>query len=618
MCGIFGYQADGNIQTKEIIKTLSHRGPDAASAYDNGQTGIGHTRLCIIDKAGGNQPMHKNNLTISYNGEVYNYKEIRSNLKKKGYKFTTKSDTEVVLQSYREWGSNCVKKFRGMFAFIIYHKKKNEFFIARDRLGQKPLVYSQNEKGFFCASEIQTILRCPGVSKKLNKKSIPLYLGLQYIPSPDTGFDDIKKLKPAHTMRVRDGEVVNKNQYWNYNYKKDTSISFNDAKKKVRNKVKEATKLRMRSDVPVGAFLSGGLDSSTTVAAMQEIQSDIRTFSIGFEYEKYTETKHAKKVAEHFGTNHTVFNVTSDLQDLLPELVQHYGEPYADASAVPTYFVSREATRDVTVALTGDGGDELFGGYNRYEAMVYREYLRQFPGIGFAGAGYQKIEPSELLHSVPFARKMRRYARATLFDLPYAYFTLMKYFTPTQQKQVLNNSDLFNTDAAIDYFRAAYDRVENPTSEVEATMGIDVKTYLPEDLLVKVDIASMMNSLETRSPFLDHELLELSAKLPIDYKIQYKNKKRILKEAFKNKLPDSIINRSKQGFGIPRNEWLRDDLYTFMLDTFSLDGTFDEIFDTKTIKKMAKQHKNKKRDWGKQLWALLMAKLWFQKFNVYS
>ncbi|MFB6347652.1 MAG: asparagine synthase (glutamine-hydrolyzing) [bacterium] len=623
MCGLVAYQA-GEVSRqslKQSMRTLTHRGPDEEGIFTDQthQVGLGHRRLSIIDVESGQQPMSKNEITVIYNGEIYNYRELKAELNSRGYTFSTKSDTEVLLQAYREWDKKCLEKFRGMFSFVLWDRNKNRLFMARDRMGQKPLFYANTEKGFFVGSEIQSLLEFDQISPTLNRRAIPTYLRLKYIPSPQSGFKQINKVQPGHYMMVQDNEIIENKRYWNLldAYRTRRDLSFNEAINGVRTHLRESTKLRMRSDVPFGAFLSGGIDSSITVALMAELSDQpVKTFSVGFDYEEFNELPYARMVAQRYSTDHRDFEVAPDIESLLPSLAQHYGEPYADSSAVPTYYVSRETGKHVTVALTGDGGDEAFGGYNRYRGMLFHQVLEEYL-------------PTTLLKIIPaftnrlpcpddrghFLNRIRRFARGLGASPAERNLSLVNFFTEDQARQILNDGS--EADMAYQYFEEFFRAVAFIDSDSEKMMAVDQMSYLPECLLTKVDIASMMSSVECRSPFLDHEVIEFAASLPVKYKVNWNDKKRILKEAFRNDLPEDILDRGKQGFSIPMVEWLRDELKDFVRDCLlSTDELFFEIFDRSTVRKLLNRHQQREADYSQQLWALMMFRLWMNAFNV--
>lgn len=624
MCGLVAYQA-GNVSQESLersVRTLTHRGPDDEGIFTDraNRVGLGHRRLSVIDVEAGQQPMTRGDCTVIYNGEIYNYKEIREKLKTRGCTFTTDSDTEVLLQAYREWDEDCLERFRGMFSFVLWDEGRHQFLLARDRMGQKPLYYARTEEGFFAGSEIQSLLEFDEISPVLNRQAVPLYLRLKYIPSPESGFEDIQKVRPAHYMIVRDNEVVKNERYWDLTdaYRQKNDWDFEEARQHVRRTLTESTKLRMRSDVPLGAFLSGGVDSSITVALMAQVSNEpINTFSIGFDYEPRNELPYAREVADRYGTNHNEFIVTADIEELLPSLARHYGEPYADSSAVPTYYVSRETRNHVKVALTGDGGDEAFGGYNRFRGLLLHQMLEKYvPGFALRAAGSLSgflPEPDDRGHLL---NRARRFGKGMGASLAQKNLSLVNFFTEEQMEVVLEErSD--NTKCAEEYFEECFRRVDFLERDSEKMMAVDQLSYLPECLLTKVDVASMMNSLECRSPFLDHEVIELAASLPVEFKVNWNEKKRILKETFREDLPNGVIDRPKQGFSIPMAKWLRDDLRDFVRDLLLSKGsTFFEIFDRSVVRTLLNRHQDGRADCSQHIWALMMFRLWMDEFDV--
>jgi len=623
MCGIAGIASlkKGTINRDllgRMVKVLEHRGPDDEGFYlsssQNPNTeldvGLGHRRLSIIDLKGGSQPMANENKTIwiVYNGEIYNFPELKSSLIKKGHRFTTKSDTEVLLHLYEEKGVECLGDLRGMFAFSIWDANRNELFLARDRAGQKPLYYYEQSGLFIFASEIKSILEHNAVKRECDLTSLDKYLTYGYVPSPDTMFKGIKKLPPAHYMIYKDGRTAIK-RYWGLDYSQKSDISFAESKERLYNILGEATKMRLISDVPLGAFLSGGVDSSCVVALMSKLSSGkVKTFTIGFTESDYSELEHARYISKRFGTDHKEFIVSPKALEVLPKLAWHYGEPFGDSSCIPTYYVSNMTREHVTVALNGDGGDESFAGYERYRGIRAAQLLRSAPRI-FLKAG---------LAAGRFTKYGRRFFNGIIDskDLYGAYLNWMRFFTERDKEGLYsgNIKDALGNKNADDSF---FDIIKGSgaQSPVEEAMYADVNTYLPEDLLVKVDIATMANSLEGRSPFLDHKLMEFAASLPVDYKLRGLNSKHILKETFKRDIPLSFLNRRKKGFGVPVGRWFSGELKDFTADMLlgreSLKrGIFSESF----IKNTLREHNLKKYDHTHRIWALLSFEMWHRIF----
>jgi len=627
MCGITGKICFGkNVVIKTDIKKMSdaivHRGPDSDGIYisPNQKVGFGFRRLAIIDLTVlGNQPMsYLNRYWIVFNGEIYNYQKEREKLILSGYRFKSQCDTEVIMALYDKYGVKCVNHLRGMFSFAIYDEKENTVFCARDRVGKKPFKYFLNDDVFMFGSELKAILTQPEYKKEPDYVAVHHYLTLQYCPAPLTGFKDIKKLEPAHYLLIDlNTKKIEKKQYWKLDYSKKLNLSEDEWKKRIMEKLEESVKLRMISDVPIGAFLSGGIDSSAVVALMSKhSKTPIKTFSIGFNEEKYNELKYAKMVADKFKTDHTEFIVKPDAIAMLPDLVRQYEEPYADSSALPTYYVSK-LTRDfVTVALNGDGGDENFGGYGRYSIQKF-------------GLWYDNILPLHRLFILPISKFLAQNFKTTFFDRAYRfaktladdysrrYVNYICYFTNEMKEEIYTDGFKKKVVGIDSYDIVASKFKEAGTKDkMDQTLYADFNTYLPDDLMAKVDIDTMAVSLEGRSPFLDHEMLELTAKIPFDLKIKGRNnKKYILKEALRGLVPDEVMFRPKMGFGIPIDVWFRGDLkkysYGILLSKKALSRG---IFKKEAIKKILDTHTKTKISYAYHIWALITLELWFREY----
>lgn len=627
MCGIAGKISfvEKNVSPQEIETmndAIKHRGPDDDGVYisPDGKVGLGHRRLSIIDLSPlGHQPMrYLDRYEIVFNGEIYNFEEKRAMLEQEGYTFVSHSDTEVILALYDKYQEKCLDHLRGMFAFAIYDEQKQVLFCARDRVGKKPFKYYIDDNVVLFASELKAILTQPEYHKEPDYLAIHHYLTLQYVPAPLTGFTGIHKLEPAHSLTINlKTKSVKKERYWKLDYSKKLRLSETAWKKRILEKLDESVRLRMISDVPIGAFLSGGVDSSAIVALMaKNSKTPIKTFSIGFEEEKYNELKYAKIIADKFKTDHTEFIVKPDAIDLLPMLVRQYEEPFADSSALPTYYVSKLTRDHVTVALNGDGGDENFAGYTRYAAFQISTFLDHFDWLN-------------RLIGIPVTRLCARYIKNTFFDRLHRfskslsddyrrrYLSYTAYFT-NEQKSTLY-TDTFKKKVARD---DTYDIIASRFTEsgsknhTEQAVYADFATYLPEDLMAKVDIATMAVSLEGRSPFLDHELLELSAQIPFSLKLKgFNNKKYILKEALRGTLPDEVMFRPKMGFGVPIDAWFRGELKDYAAGKL-LDGQLvtRNLFKRDAIEDILHSHTSTDINFSPHIWALLTLELWFEEF----
>ncbi|MEK7744125.1 MAG: asparagine synthase (glutamine-hydrolyzing) [Elusimicrobiota bacterium] len=633
MCGICGvvYTDPGKVDSSLLKKAndlLAHRGPDDEGSFADEHAGIAMRRLAIIDLKTGHQPMSSRDgsLHLVFNGEIYNFQELRSALQKDGVSLRTDSDTEVILALYEREGKDCLRRLRGMFAFALWDSRKKRLFVARDRIGKKPLVYAQGNGFFAFASELRSLLVWPGVERAVNGKAVDYLLSLQYIPSPLSIYKGIHKLPPGHFLTFESGRL-SVERYWDLPLGQPPSASDpEEASALLREKLTEAVRLRMISDVPLGAFLSGGVDSSIVVALMSRLsEKPVKTFSIGFEEEEFSELPYAREVAKAYGCDHREFIVTAEMAEVLPKLAWHYGEPYADASALPSYYVSRETRRFVTVALNGDGGDENFAGYVRYFAMKAARHFDALP----APARRALRSASELLpdRQAPFSFfwKLKRFLRSTVFtDLAARHLKMVCYFseedkkglyTPAMLREIGEDRGKDRADAER-YLDSAFLRAKDEDF-VNRLLYADFATYLPECLMTKMDIASMANSLEARSPFLDHEFMELAFRMPGEWKLKgLKGHKWILKKAFLDLLPASIRRRGKMGFGIPLGPWFRGRLKSYWEElVLSPEALGRGYFEPAALKTIWEQHQRGTRDHGYRLWALLMLELWHREYE---
>ncbi|MFZ2187716.1 MAG: asparagine synthase (glutamine-hydrolyzing) [Candidatus Moraniibacteriota bacterium] len=627
MCGIAGKisfsSKDVSMEGVETMnEAIKHRGPDDGGVYisPDKKVGLGHRRLSIIDLSPlGHQPMRSlDRYEIVFNGEIYNFQEKRAGLEKNGYTFTSHSDTEVILALYDKYGKECLKHLRGMFAFAIYDEQEKTLFCARDRVGKKPFKYYMDDNVFLFASELKAILTQPEYHKEPDYLAIHHYLTLQYVPAPLTGFVGIKKLEPAHYLYIDlKTKKVENERYWKLDYSKKLDLSEEEWKKRIIDKLEESVKLRMISDVPIGAFLSGGIDSSAIVALMaRNSTTPIKTFSIGFEEEKFNELKYAKIIADKFKTDHTEFIVKPNAIHLLPMLVRQYEEPYADSSALPTYYVAKLTRDHVTVALNGDGGDENFAGYGRYS-------VHKFALL------YDRILPLHKIIILPLAKLAAHVFQTTFFDRSYRfarslskpynhrYVDYICYFTNEMKEKIYTNEmkERFKDSDSYDIVASKFQE-SGSQNKVEQAAYADFATYLPDDLMTKVDIDTMAVSLEGRSPFLDHEFLELTAQIPFRFKLKGRNnKKYILKEALHGIIPDEVMFRPKMGFGIPIHSWFRNELKEYAYEILLSDTAINRgLFKKEAIKKLLDTHCETKVDFGYHIWALVTLELWFEEY----
>jgi asparagine synthase (glutamine-hydrolysing) len=648
MCGICGVITHNHygIQpetVKRMCNVLSHRGPDdegmlllRGNQYleirgqgvfhingDGFEVGLGQRRLSIIDLSDlAHQPMCNEDGTmwIVFNGELYNFQEIKPELQDRGHSFRSRSDTEVILHAYEEWGPDCLQRFRGMFAFAIWDSKLRRLFITRDRLGKKPLVYLKRDGCFAFASEIKALLQIPGIERKVNLKALHDYLTYQYVPSPDSIFEGIYKLPPAHYLVMDRSGEIKVERYWKLRFSSagGRTTDINETSEAIREKLEESVRLRLISDVPLGAFLSGGIDSSLIVGLMAKLsEKPVQTFSIGFEEKEFDELDYARVVAKHFSTDHHEFIVKPDAVDILPKLVWHYNEPFADSSAIPTFYVAKMTRDYVKVVLTGDAGDENFAGYNRY---LRSKWVAQFSRI--PEKMRRKFLPLFLRLAAQMHWKEKTFNRLADFVAAISsnqarnYAEQVKIFNAGEKEDLYSSDfiDILKGVDSVDYLVRKYEEAETEDL-TDQLLYLDINTYLPEDLLVKMDIATMANSLEARVPFLDHPLMEFVASLPSSLKLRGNITKYILKKAYADFLPHDILTRRKMGFGVPMGRWFRKELKHYMFDVLLDRRTVDRgFFRKERIEILLKEHIQGRYDHSAKIWALLFLELWFRTF----
>ncbi len=622
MCGIFGVcNLDGKPAGEWIdsvqkgVELLRHRGPDEFGVEVVESVCFGQARLSIIDLAGGHQPMYSADRRgmITYNGEVYNFPEIRDELKKLGCTFKTRSDTEVVLNAFLAWGSECVHRFRGMFAFAAMDFEKKKVLLARDRLGIKPLFYAERNGSLFFSSELEPLYRSVGPFK-LDIESLDDYLYWQYIHAPRTIYRDVYSLPPAHLIEIdlATGDV-SRSRYWSLKFREDRSLTIEDWEHLLDEEVREAVRIRLVSDVPYGAFLSGGIDSSLVTGYMAEIlEQPVKTFSIGFKESDFSELDYAKQVAEINHTEHHTEIVEAESLSLLPLLTRHYGQPFADSSAIPTYYVSRMARKNVKMVLSGDGGDENFAGYNSYETVL-REMNRSW------GDRVLSFKQRFLRLGFYYYWLLKQWAGfGDVIDKAYElHCYTARHFSPGERRELLRDEYQSVVRDHVPGRRALMDIGRQPL--ISRLQNLDLMAYLPFDILTKVDIASMANSLETRVPLLDHHLVEFAATIPAEFKLKEEtidnainyDKKHLLKRLAKKRYPASIIDRRKMGFGVPLGIWfatkLNKDVRHKLLDSEYL----PHIFNRHGIEKLVDAH-TENFDCSTKLWNLLFLEEWMR------
>ncbi len=620
MCGITGiFDTRGKSDIdRAVLQRMNdsqvHRGPDEGSLHIEPGLGLGHRRLSIIDIATGQQPLFNEDgsVVVVFNGEIYNYQQLIPELQALGHVFHTKSDTEVIVHAWESWGADCVKRFRGMFAFALWDRNQQTFFMARDRMGVKPMYYALLDDGsLLFGSELKSVLAHGGLRRDIDPHAVEEYFALGYVAEPRTIFKQAKKLPPAHTLVVRRGQpLAEPVEYWDVRFSLNNPISEADAQVELVERLKESVRLRMIAEVPLGAFLSGGVDSSAVVATMAGLSAEpVNTCSIAFDDPAFNESAFAQKVADRYHTNHRVETVKSDDFDLIDTLACLYDEPYADSSAIPTYRVCQLARKHVTVALSGDGADESLGGYRRYGLHLMEERMRaalplsiRKPLFGALGTLYPKAD---------WAPRMFR-AKSTFEGVARssveAYFHSMSFIREPLRSQLYSNS--FKAELAGYSAQSVFDRHANRAGTddpLALIQYLDLKTYLVGDINTKVDRASMAHSLEVREPLMDHELVEWMASLPSSFKIRNGESKYVLKKAMEPYLPADIMYRPKMGFAVPLARWLRGPLRGRVREALlSRQMTESGLFNSATIRKLVEQHESAVSDHSTPIWTLLM------------
>lgn len=618
MCGIVGRVTPGQAADPTLIRamadTLVHRGPDASGFHLAGGAGLGMRRLAIIDVAGGAQPMHSEDRSVVLvaNGEIYNHDELREELRRGGHEFATSSDVEVILHLWEEIGPRCVERLRGMFAFAIWDERTTTLFLARDRVGKKPLFYAERDGAITFGSEARAVLQDPRVPREVDPRAIDAFLTCGYVPHGLSALRGVKKLPPAATLtwQPQRGAVVDR--YWRLEYEPKLRISFREAEERVRAAILDATRVRLMSEVPIGAFLSGGVDSSVVVAAMAMTSPHtVRTFSAAFPGTDVDESAQARAVASMWGTDHHELEIEPPSGALLPRLAWHFGEPFADPAALPTYQLSELISQDVTVALNGDGGDESFAGYRRYWQLALTRPADALPMAmrrGFADAALRLAGTTEGRDPLPRAARL---AGRLASPPALRYAGLMRFFGEQDRHRLYTaafRGDL-GASHALAHVESAW-ATRAGLSTPDRLMAVDLTTYLSDDLLPKVDITSMAHSVEVRSPLLDQHLLELAARLPVRYKLRGRRSKVVLRSAVESWLPPEVLSARKKGFSVPLAAWLRQELRhvpeDLLLDPVSVDRGY---FEPPEIRRLISEH-HAGHDRSKQLWALINLELW--------
>ena len=629
MCGIIGIASTTenlkDFPIRKFTDTLSHRGPDDSGYHTDSHIALGHRRLSIIDLSGGQQPIFNEDgsLCIVFNGEIYNFQNLRQDLIEKGHIFSTRSDTETILHAYEEWGESCVKYLRGMFAFAIWDSKDRRLFIARDRVGIKPLFYGEHQGRFYFASEMKAILTDTDFPRKIDELALTAYFTYSYIPAPHTIYADIHKLMPGHTLTWHNGHIRIR-KYWDLQFVSDKTKNESYFIERFLDLLQEAVRMRLISEVPLGAFLSGGIDSSAVVAMMSRAVSDpVKTFCMGFGGNSggyLDERKYARMVADRYDTDHREYEVLPDPEGIVEKIVRSFDEPFADDSTIPSYFVCKIARENVTVALSGLGGDEAFAGYERYLGFDLRRLYNWLPSFlrnNVLKSAIERLpERSDGHYTV---NHIKRFARSSSLppDLSYlGYISRLHdglantFFV--QEKRFLEYRYACR-DLVLAHFKS--DNVEGGLDSLNRVFYCDIKTYLPEDILAVTDRMSMHHALEVRVPFVDHKLLEFCASIPPVMKMRWFRKKHLLKKASRSLLPKEVIQHRKQGFVGPMTQWLKSDLKSYMIDALSKENLRRHGYlNANTVNRILDEHMTGKQIHDTLIWSMLIFQKWFDLY----
>lgn len=623
MCGIAGIvlaDKDDRVSAdrlRRMCDAMVHRGPDDEGIFTSGNAGLAMRRLSIIDVAGGQQPIanETGDIHLVCNGEIYNHQALRAELESRGHRFRTASDVEVILHLYEEQGADCVLQLRGMFAFALWDGRKRRLVLGRDRLGKKPLFYRLGPEGLIFGSEIRLLRVGEMAPPEIDISALNHYLSLQYVPSPQTIYKDVAKLPPAHLLTYEADGTAQLRRYWQLSYEPKINISLSDATDELERLLDEAVRIRLMSEVPLGVFLSGGIDSGViTALAMRHSSSPVQTFAIGFRSGLFDEVPMAEETARFLGSEHQSFHVESDFLEALPDVVWHFGEPFADPSALPMYYLCREARRSISVALGGDGGDEAFAGYTRYALNNLARLADRLPKAVTQGMIRRILN---ILPDQGLDRSMVTAGKLFLDGLykPDPVRNLEQGFFFRESEKAAVFTDEFRAALGehntLQHALSWYDDIM-AEAPLDRALAHDVGHYLPDDLLVKADIMSMSHSLELRAPFLDHVVMEFAARLPVDWKLHgLRGLKQVLKQVASRMLPPAVVNRRKRGFSPPISEWFRGDaldwLRAILLDPGSLRRGY---FSPDGIEEMIQAHVDRRADHGKRLWALVNLELW--------
>ena len=624
MCGIAGFAEASDLDSQparshaafrlvhHMCDVIRHRGPDDEGIHVEPGVGLGMRRLSIIDLSTGHQPIHNEDRSVwlVFNGEIYNYRELRRQLEHAGHTFYTSSDTETIVHAYEQWGEDAFVRLRGMFGIALWDRPRRTLLLARDRAGIKPLHFVEQGSRIYFGSEIKSLIAAGAVPREIDLEAFDHYLSYLYAPRDRSLFKSVRKLAPGHFLRWRDGktEVV---KYWEVPASETFQGTADEAAEQLRSVLTDAVRSHLVSDVPLGAFLSGGVDSSIVVGLMAEASSQpVRTFSIGFDEPQFDELDHARRVAEHFDTDHHEFVVRPDGLSILDRLIDHFDEPFADSSAIPTWYVSEIARRHVTVVLSGDGGDELFGGYDRY---LPHPRVAQFDRLALPGA---RKAAGAIFPLLPHGARGKNFLRHVSRNVDGRYLDSVAFFQP-DEKIALYSPEIRDSLESWDAEAALSRRLKRfaPLPSHSRMMRLDFETYLPEDVLTKVDRMSMAHSIESRVPLLDNAVIDFAATLPATLKIHDGRRKHILKEAVRGMLPPGILDRKKQGFGVPLGVWFRGGLADVFSDVLRSPRTRQRgYFRTGFVNHLLDEHRSGRRDHTLRLWQLLVFELWHRQY----
>jgi asparagine synthase (glutamine-hydrolysing) len=621
VCGIAGFTHRNGVADRGTIeratRTLVHRGPDQQGTYQSPSVSLGAVRLKIIDLAMGDQPMFSEDrdTVIVFNGEIYNHAELRAELEQRGHRFQSRCDTEVVLRAYLEWGRECLPKFRGMFALAIWKESEKRLFLARDRMGIKPLYYVRRGGEIHFGSELKAILAHPDVERRISQAGLSYYLSLNYVPAPYTLVDGIVKLFPGHWLEWRDGKIET-GAYWKLKLQPQSKWTLDSAKEQLDGLLTSAVREHLISDVPLGVWASGGLDSSTILHYAAQVCPDrLKTFSVSFRGRSFDESEYFRLVASKYGTDHHEFDLNpgEDLTAAIEDLAYHSDEPSADAGALPVWFLSKMCRQHVTVALSGEGADELFGGYVTYTADGLVEPLRRVPAaLRRAALGALRLWPASD-DKISFEYKLKRFLAGSLLSPDEAHVFWNGAFGLSEKRELCT----FDNHPPIRRLFEMLPRQAAEAGKINRYLWFDQLYYLPDDILNKCDRMSMAHSLEVRPVFLDHRIVEFAASLPENLKVRGATLKYVLRELMKDKLPRAVLTRKKQGFDIPTHDWFRGPLRALLLDTLSEEAVARSgLFRPEKVQAIVRAHLDRKANFGYHLWGLLILFLWIKRWGI--